>query len=410
MLKSPYSSTVYLRTDKANAKGECPLYFRVDSIHSPKCEFSSALLVHPDNWDVENKIIKGNPQANSKLQEIINKVNKELLMAEYEGVPHTAKQLKERITGEAQKKEHTTLQSYMGGTFLVRFGQLVKVGKNKKSTERKYKQLVKSIIGYLLYIKSSNLLLSQVSVKFAKDLIHFLEVEKKLDVNEAKLRVKLLKRILNEAVDDELIERNPLANFKLDIKTKSVKTYLTEAELRKLIDFAFESPTLAKARDWFVFLCETGFYYSDLKAFKAENHLKKVGNQLVIDTFRGKSSKENQLPTIIPVSDTAQVILDRYDNFTKTKFSCDHHFRKWLRQCALMVGFSAEKLQPKVGRKTFITLWKARGLDMFVLMKASGHKKVQTVMNHYATIEDETVVEQFNKHKIKNEIQPQPNG
>jgi integrase len=366
-------------------------------------------LVRPDEWDSENKIIKGNPQTNSKLQEVIGKVQKELLMAEYENVPHTATQLKERITGEAQKKEHITLQSYMNGTFLVRFAQLVKVGKNKPSTLRKYKQLVKSIEGYLAHNKSSKLLLTQASVKHAKDMIHFLEVEKKLDVNEAKLRVKLLKRILNEAVADELIERNPLANYKLDIKTKSVKTYLTESELQMLIDFVFASPTLSRARDWFVFLCETGFYYSDLKAFNAETHLKKVGNQLVISTNRVKSSTENQLPTIIPISDTAKAILERHENFTTTKFSCDHHFRRWLRQCALMVGLPAEKLQPKVGSKTFITLWKARGLDMFVLMKASGHKKVQTVMNHYATIEDETVVEQFNKHKIKNEIQPQPN-
>lgn len=77
-------------------------------------------------------------------------------------------------------------------------------------------------------------------------------------------------RVVNVAVANRHISFDPFLNFKAQ-REVCERTFLTEEELRSLINKDFSIKRLERVRDLFVFCCFTGLSYSDVKTLTAEH-------------------------------------------------------------------------------------------------------------------------------------------
>ena len=164
--------------------------------------------------------------------------------------------------------------------------------------------------------------------------------------------------------------------------------YLTIEELLRLYHFDFKNKRLSKARDLFCFASLTGLRYSDLA------NLSK--GEFYEDYFKISIKKTNTPDHIIPLSDLANSILQKYKNtihFPLPNIS-DVKLNKYIKECCELANINSmvsttryvgkkriEKKQPKfelvsthTARKTFVTNSLVLGMPAHVIKEITGHK------------------------------------
>ncbi len=118
-----------------------------------------------------------------------------------------------------------------------------------------------------------------------------------------------LKKITRIAINNDLLKKDPFANYKLSWK-KVDRDFLTETELSKLIKNQFSIDRLQVVKDCFLFACYTGLAHSDLKRLKKENLIIGIDNNPWISIKRKKTNMQSNIP-LLPV---AKAIIDKYED------------------------------------------------------------------------------------------------
>ena len=116
-----------------------------------------------------------------------------------------------------------------------------------------------------------------------------------------------LRHIIQLAIDDEHITKNPFANISLQVKCPD-RGFLTEEEIEHLMNFKFKDKKHETARDIFIFCCFTGLSYTDVFYLTKENIQLAFGDKLWIKGRRQKTGTEYNIPLLnIP-----KMILEKY--------------------------------------------------------------------------------------------------
>jgi site-specific recombinase XerD len=118
-----------------------------------------------------------------------------------------------------------------------------------------------------------------------------------------------LKKMVNWAVKNQWIDKNPFTAFQLKFKRKE-RDFLTELELAAIETQDLENPILQKVRDLFVFSCYTGLAYVDLMALQPTNIISSVDGMKWIKTTRTKSDIGVNVPLLTP----ALAVLEKYSH------------------------------------------------------------------------------------------------
>ena len=188
--------------------------------------------------------------------------------------------------------------------------------------------------------------------------------------------------------------------FKAVEREKDV-IYLTLEELMTLLNFKFESPKRARARDLFCFMCFTGMRVSDLRNLKKEN---------IKDGQIFKTIVKTHKTEVIPLNQFAQAILAKYEHLEITPLPklSSQKLNDHIKDCCeeaeintqvLYVDYSGGKArehsEPKwklitnhTARKTFITNSIVLGMNTKTIKDITGHKK-DSVFNKYVKISEE---------------------
>lgn len=200
---------------------------------------------------------------------------------------------------------------------------------------------------------------------------------------------------------------NPTALDTHKMKTKSLKEtsiiYLTKTELQTLSELTFESKSVESVRDLLLFMCHTGLRYSD--AFVTKEMI--IGNFICLTTLKTHTYVE------IPLSKTAQNILEKYD-YQMPRYKLNYFNRVIKDICALIPSMLSDvahrpakcgtvttanpmprhkAITAHVGRKTFATHALANGVNPAVLKGWLGHSKLEMMLNHYASSQHNTAAE-----------------
>ena len=202
---------------------------------------------------------------------------------------------------------------------------------------------------------------------------------------------------------------------KLAVPMKSV-IYLKYEEVLRFENFEFpeNKQYLARARDYFCFMCYTSLRYSDLKGLK-----KAAITDNCIDMYAQKTKGRLKIPLVRHAVD----ILKRYVNTTQGEFvfqvPSNQKLNDFIKEAAEMVGLDREivettfcgterielvrKLYETISchdaRRTFVCISLSLGIPQTVVMSITGHADYET-MKPYIAVSDETSKQELVKWEI----------
>lgn len=381
-----------IRASKKNKKGLSPIEASI-SYNGERIYFSTGKFAKASDWNKQKQTMKGSTQEaqliNDYLIELRNKIYEKEVELMKRGYMVTVHLLKDAIYNKVESLKDKTLMQVIS-----------------EYNENKNKLLGKGISKASLYSfeHSRNLLLEFMQKEYDRDdillneinigfmqLFHtFLLSDKGMAQNTCTKHLKYLKSIVTLAVSNNYISYNMLANYKIERKPVDID-FLTEEELRRIINFDTPIPRLEKARDFFLFGCFTGLAYIDIKTLKLEHFEKDDEGRIWIKKKRVKTGVLSRIP-LLPM---AKMILEKYrdcDKLIPIQDASD--INKYLKDIALYCHID-KHITFHTSRHTFAsTVTLANNISLEVVSKMLGHTNTR-MTTHYAKLLDKYIGEQM---------------
>lgn len=216
-----------IREDKINAKNEAPIYLRITK--NRKTTFVSLQIsVLPEYWDKEKECIKktnkmkGYVRLNNFIDNKRVEMKNQLMDAEQIDKTLSAKKIKEIIKGEDE------LDFF---EFSDRYNKSIE---NSESV-RLYNQC-KAVLNKLeRFNQSRRLRFSEMTVAYLKRFSEYLATECKNKTNTISTNLKVIRKLYNLAILEELIpeEKNPFKKLRLEWEKANID-YLTKEDIEKI--------------------------------------------------------------------------------------------------------------------------------------------------------------------------------
>lgn len=125
-------------------------------------------------------------------------------------------------------------------------------------TVRRYDNCLKYLMELVKRtFKQDDILLREVNGELVRAFDLYLKTEKGCAQNTVIRYMKCFKKVINLAIANEWINKNPFAGIKFH-EVEVIKDILTQTELNKIMVKEFEIERLALVRDIFIFQCYTG--------------------------------------------------------------------------------------------------------------------------------------------------------
>ena len=200
---------------------------------------------------------------------------------------------------------------------------------------------------------------------------------------------RYLKTLLNRAVRQGKLSTNPYFLLKGEFPRGDVENteYLTEAEMRKIVEFTPTPGTwMERAKDLFVFMMYTGLAYSDAQAFDIKKY-KKIDGQWRIVGNRIKTGE----PFVNQLLPPAVAVLEKYD--MQTPKILNAVFNRELKTIGMALGIQT-RMHTHLARHTFATWMLRNGVRLENVGKMLGQANIRTTQR-YAKVLAESVHEDF---------------
>ena len=264
-----------------------------------------------------------------------------------------------------------------------------------KGKTRTYKRFRSALNKLKDHLDGKHFTLKDMTTSFLKNYEYFLLKKHGNKENTIHTDLKSFRRILNEAVDDDLLpfEKNPFNRYKLKWE-KTTKVYLTEMELKAFEECEVNPKhKIAIHKDVFVFACYTGgLRISDICRLKWIHF---NGTHIIIDTYKTNSTVSIKLPDksleliekykiegqkpsdhIFPLLDSDK----DYENSDKLSDAINGknaYANKNLLKLAKIAGIE-KKISFHTSRHTWATRALSKGMKIHHVSKLLGHASVRT--------------------------------
>jgi integrase len=298
--------SILLKMNKINKKGEAPLYLRI--IKDRKAKFVSlGYTIHPDFWDAKKEAVLSKHPNSARLNNFITKKKAEAsdvaLRLETESKYVPPKKIKQEILGKSSVNFFEYAEAFNSKV----------LSENKVGTYNKTKGMLSKLE---TYIGKRDFTLDEITVHFLKSYEEYLRTTLKNSTNTIHSNLKMIRRIMNLAIEEELFpfEKSPFLRYKLKLE-KTTKVFLTEDELKAIEEVSLlENSMMDHHRNMYVFACYVGgLRVSDLLQLRWENF---DGKHITLETQKTKD------PISIRVPNKGLEILNRY----KTDEKESNHF------------------------------------------------------------------------------------
>lgn len=378
--------------------GKAPIYCRI-TINTLRTEISVKRWIEVSKWNIKSGNVKGNSEEARTINHYLEIVKSELykiynhfLLTQKKVYPQD---LKNAFTGfkEEQRGIIDTFEYHndqMKGLIGI---EVV------KSTFTKF-ETVKSKLKKFMISKynKKNFLLTELNNKFIIDFEYFLKSEEKIAHNTAMKYIRNVKKVMNLAVANEWITKNPFDNFKCSTK-KVNREILTQSDLDKLHKKEIKIERLNEVRDIFLFCCYTGYAFIDVFSLSNSDVVLGIDGKKWIHTNRIKTGNSSHVPLLPP----AQIILDKYKThqcrISEGKLlpvKSNQKMNAYLKEIGDICGIK-KKLTMHLARHTFATtVTLANNVPIETVSKMLGHTKLATTQI-YAQVLDTKIANDMNK-------------
>ncbi len=261
--------------------------------------------------------------------------------------------------------------------------------KNYMTTQRYVREFLKN------HIKTSDIPLHQLSYKFIADFEFYLRSYQPTDYhasignNTVMKHIERLRKMVNLAIKNEWLERDPFAKFKARF-IRNDREFLTQEDVDKIESKEFNLFRLDWAKDLFIFSCYTGLAYCDAMNLRPQNISLGIDGEYWIMTSRKKTSQAVRVP-LLPV---ASKLIQKYKGHPRalasgTVFPClsNQKLNSYLKEIADLCGIE-KKLTFHLARHTFATtITLTNGVPIETVSKMLGHSSIRTTQIYAKVVE-----------------------
>jgi len=389
-----------LRRNKINSRGLCPIECRI-TLDKQRKPFSTGIFIHPKNWDSNKQLTKPpndeNTYNNNQLSLIKNKINQAFLLLQVKEEPFDVNDIYNQYAGKTLAKEYKLIEYYQ--IYLDRLKKLVGI-EIKQQTWDKFSYIKEDVSEFIKHhYKKSDVKLKELDFNFISEFEYYCKTKlkhKQITINKSLQR---LKKVIKQSVINGYLDKNPFEEHSPK-KVYSNIIFLTQEELDKLENHIFQSDSLNRVKDCYVFCCYTGLAYREMFELRKEDLISKPDGTTWIYQKREKTERNFSVPLILP---KALKVISKYTSdtpFVLPRIS-NQSFNRLLKEIASTLEIS-KNLTHHTARKTFAsTVLLNNDIPIEIVSKLLGHSKISTTQEYYAELMPEKLSNHLKNLKKK---------
>ena len=250
-----------------------------------------------------------------------------------------------------------------------------RIGKDRSASTWKAMLQGKTYVEKCLkeHFNMEDIAMKELTPQFIHDFSVYLSVERGLRGGTVWLACQQLKGVVTRAYQRGVLTWNPFAGFRL-AKNIRPREYLTEGELKLLMDHEFEDKALTFTRDVFVFSAFTGLAFIDLKELKYENIVDINGSKWIVS-----QRHKTNIPFQVKLLEVPYQVIIRYQHRGEYVFEQMEYatMAKRIHRVMEEVGIR-KRISFHCARHTFAVLALNKGMPIESLSRLLGHTNITT--------------------------------
>jgi len=371
-----------------NETGKGNIYVRI-IINGIRSEISVNRRIDLDRWDPVKEIPKGKGLREEELKRFLrtvedrlNRNERELIDKGYEVTPINMR----KAYQDELEPQHLLLELF--DKHNVEFAELVQAGVRSNGTLSRYVATRNHLSAFIMHKYSiKDICLENIKFSFVTDFDFYLRTQAVLANNTVIKRIQSLRKIINKAILDDLIIKDPFKKYTGKLEDRR-REFLWPEELEKIEHKTIQNERLDLVKDLFLFACYTGYSYIDIKHFTPKSVQIDEKGRSWIFTDRKKTGIKSDVPLLPP----AMRIIKKYKNHpvkikrgTLLPVYSNQKLNNYLKELADICGIE-KNISFGVARHTFgtsITL--LNGVSIESTSAMLGHTSTKQT-RHYARI------------------------
>ena len=393
MERKRFSILFFIKRSKLLKNGEAPLRVRVtyDKLY---VELQLKRSIQVQLWSQEKECAIGKDRNSVELNHYIDVLRVRFYQIyqdlELEGKLMSARAIVNRYLGndETNKTLYNVFKEHNDNCRKL-------IGKDYvEITIRRYDNCLK----YLMELvkrsyNQDDILLREVNGELVRNFEMYLKTEKRCAQNTVIRYMKCFKKVINLAIANEWIIKNPFAGIKFH-EVAVNKEFLTMEEINAIAAKEFHIQRLEIVRDVFLFCCMTGLAFIDVYNLREEHIIKDNSGAMWIRKTREKTNNMCNIPLLsLPIQ-----ILEKYaDNPHCLKkgvllpVMCNQKMNSYLKEIADFCGIK-KNLTTHTARHTAASVvFLANGVSLPNVAKMLGHSSTR-MTQHYAKVLDSSIM------------------
>jgi len=386
-----FSVRFYLRTNSSQTSGN--IYARL-VVDNARTEFCTHIPAAKNAWNKAHGTFIGNSVKARADNQMLEQL-KGRLIAIYQDLRIRGEYITPTIIRNIYigvEEEQHTLKS------LISYHAEINKDSLSNGTLKHYKVTKRYLTDFLkLKKKREDILLKNIDYRFITDFEAFLRSYQPKDLNERKLshnsimkHQSRLRTLVNLAIKLDWMDHYPYKSYKLSYKPGN-RTYLSQQELKRIIDKQFDFDRICLVRDLFVFSCYTGLAYSDVALLSKDTIDIGIDGNKWIHCKRKKTGNALRIP-LLPI---AEELIAKYENHPKAIYKkkvfpvpSNQKVNAYLKEIATVCKINKD-LTFHIARHTFATtVTLCNGVPIETVSKILGHNRISTTQIYAKVIEN----------------------
>lgn len=376
MSRSTFSVLFYANKSKVK-NGIVPVMGRI-TINGTQSQFSCKRSIPLSLWDAKGNCAKGRTREALDLNRDLDNIKAQIIkhyqhLSDREAFV-TAEMVRNAYQGFGSEYE-TLLRAFDKDCESLK----QRVGKDRALGTYKLQVRSRNYVADFLQMnyRRSDISMLELTPDFIKEFAVYLANDRGLASSTIWLSCMHLKGVVGRAHDNGKIQRNVFALFHISPKCKE-RTFLTEEELRTVMEHEFEDTNLAFIRDLFVFMNFTALSFVDLKELTTDNIVEVNGEKWIA----GKRHKTG-VPYQVKLLAVPLQIIERYRDYPKENPKSVFGEVNYWSVCKKLVPVMKEcgidkPISAHCARHGFATMALTNGMPIESVSRVLGHTNIVT--------------------------------
>ena len=408
-MRSTFNVLFYIKRKEPKKDGRVVIMVRI-TINGIRSQFSSKLLVQPEQWDSKNERVKGlvaeARNQNRLLENIRSSLNVHYNKFMSIDGHVTPERLRNIFLGLEEQEQTIT-------SFFDKYNDQYKLKVGTTSTHKTYTRYLLTRERLVEFMKQrynlSDMPINEMTVSFIDEFYLYIRNNTECNHNSALKFLQRFRTILYFAKNNGLSFNDPFGSFRFRYD-KVNRGYLDQDELDILYTKKFPSARLSQVRDIFIFSCYTGLAYVDVFELTEDKIRKAFDGHLWIMTKRQKTD----VNTNVRLLDIPLAILEKYKGKQKNgkvlPVISNQKINDYLEEIADICG-NGKKITFHVARHTFAsTVALGNDVPMESIQSMLGHADIKTTQIYAHVIDRKLSRDMDNMAKAVNNRNPEVNA